>query len=160
MPKTYNGFDTIWVVVDRLTKFAHFLPINETNKMEKLTKTYLWEIVKLHGCHYPLSHIWISDLPLNSGTPYRNLLVPSWIWARPIILRPMIKQKDDPPILRLQHFKLSMVVSVDHWYILDKSRWYSTSKGTKRKYPTKWFRDHPGYHGKNHANLRALENHS
>ena len=37
LPKTTGGLDSIWVIVDRLTKSAHFLPIKETNKMEKLT---------------------------------------------------------------------------------------------------------------------------
>ena len=49
LPKTASGFDTIWVIVDRLTKSAHFLPIKETNKMEKLTRIYLKEILRLHG---------------------------------------------------------------------------------------------------------------
>ena len=49
LPKTSGGLDSIWVIVDRLTKSAHFLPIKETNKMEKLTRTYLKEIVRLHG---------------------------------------------------------------------------------------------------------------
>ena len=49
LPKTPSGSDTIWVIVDRLTKSAHFLPIKENEKMEKLTKTYLKEIVRLHG---------------------------------------------------------------------------------------------------------------
>ncbi|KAI3510643.1 hypothetical protein L1887_17775 [Cichorium endivia] len=49
LPRTTGGHDTIWVVVDRLTKSAHFLPIKETDKMEKLTRVYLKEIVKLHG---------------------------------------------------------------------------------------------------------------
>ncbi|KAL4564653.1 hypothetical protein LXL04_028721 [Taraxacum kok-saghyz] len=49
LPRTPGGFDAIWVVVDRLTKSAHFLPIKETDKMEKLTRTYLKEIVRLHG---------------------------------------------------------------------------------------------------------------
>ncbi|GKD70737.1 putative reverse transcriptase domain-containing protein [Tanacetum coccineum] len=38
LPKTSSGQDTIWVVVDRLTKFAHFLPMKETDSMEKLTR--------------------------------------------------------------------------------------------------------------------------
>ena len=49
LPRTASGCDTIWVIVDRLTKSAHFLPINETDKMEKLAKTYIKEIVRLHG---------------------------------------------------------------------------------------------------------------
>ena len=49
LPKTSRGYYTIWVIVDRLTKSAHFLPIKETDKMEKLTRTYLKEIVRLHG---------------------------------------------------------------------------------------------------------------
>ena len=49
LPKTPSGFDTIWVIIDRLTKFAHFLPIKENDKMEKLTRIYLKEIVRLHG---------------------------------------------------------------------------------------------------------------
>ena len=55
LPKTTGGLDTIWVIVDRLTESAHFLPIKETDKMEKLTRTYIREIVRLHGV--PLSII-------------------------------------------------------------------------------------------------------
>ena len=49
LPKTPSGFNTIWVIVDRLTKSAHFLPIKENDKMEKLTRVYFKEIVRLHG---------------------------------------------------------------------------------------------------------------
>ncbi|GKD73705.1 putative reverse transcriptase domain-containing protein [Tanacetum coccineum] len=45
LPKTSNGHDTIWVIVDRLTKFAHFIPTRETNSMETLTRLYIKEIV-------------------------------------------------------------------------------------------------------------------
>ncbi|GJS63765.1 putative reverse transcriptase domain-containing protein [Tanacetum coccineum] len=41
LPKTSTGQDTIWVIVDRLTKSAHFLPMKETDSMEKLTRQYL-----------------------------------------------------------------------------------------------------------------------
>ena len=47
--KTTGGLDTIWVIIYKLTKSAHFLPIKDTNKMEKLTRTYIREIVRLHG---------------------------------------------------------------------------------------------------------------
>ena len=49
LPKTTDGLDAIWVIVDRLTKSAHFLPIKETYKMERLTRIYLKEVVRLHG---------------------------------------------------------------------------------------------------------------
>ncbi|KAI3762549.1 hypothetical protein L1987_52980 [Smallanthus sonchifolius] len=49
LPKTSSGYDTIWVIVDRLTKSAHFLPIKETDKTEKLAKLYIKEIVARHG---------------------------------------------------------------------------------------------------------------
>nr|GEU29174.1 putative reverse transcriptase domain-containing protein [Tanacetum cinerariifolium] len=49
LPKTENGQDTIWVIVDRLTKSAHFLPIREDDTLEKLTRQYLKEVVSKHG---------------------------------------------------------------------------------------------------------------
>ncbi|GJS01342.1 putative reverse transcriptase domain-containing protein [Tanacetum coccineum] len=49
LPKTASGQDTIWVIVDRLTKSAHFLPMKETDSMEKLTRQYLKEVVSRHG---------------------------------------------------------------------------------------------------------------
>nr|GEX41793.1 putative reverse transcriptase domain-containing protein [Tanacetum cinerariifolium] len=41
LPKSSQGFDTIWVIVDRLTKSAHFLPIRENDLMDKLARLYL-----------------------------------------------------------------------------------------------------------------------
>ncbi|KAD5960466.1 hypothetical protein E3N88_11938 [Mikania micrantha] len=55
LPRTSSGHDSIWVVVDRLTKSAHLLPIRETYKMEKLARLYVDEIVVRHGV--PLSII-------------------------------------------------------------------------------------------------------
>ncbi|GJX06629.1 putative reverse transcriptase domain-containing protein [Tanacetum coccineum] len=49
LPKTANGYDTIWVKVDRLTKSAHFLPMRENDPMEKLMKLYRKEVVTRHG---------------------------------------------------------------------------------------------------------------
>nr|GEU71369.1 putative reverse transcriptase domain-containing protein [Tanacetum cinerariifolium] len=47
--KTANGYDTIWVIVDRLTKSAHFLPMRENDPMEKLMKLNMKEVVTQHG---------------------------------------------------------------------------------------------------------------
>ncbi|GJR38338.1 putative reverse transcriptase domain-containing protein [Tanacetum coccineum] len=49
LPKTSNRHDTIWVIVDRLTKSAHFIPTRETDSMETLTRLYIKEIVSRHG---------------------------------------------------------------------------------------------------------------
>ncbi|PKA54032.1 hypothetical protein AXF42_Ash016197 [Apostasia shenzhenica] len=48
LPKS-KGCDAIWVIVDRLTKSAHFLPIKMTHPLEYLAKLYIDEIVRLHG---------------------------------------------------------------------------------------------------------------
>ncbi|GKB78375.1 putative reverse transcriptase domain-containing protein [Tanacetum coccineum] len=49
LPKSSSGYDAIWVIVDRLTKSAHFLPIREDYKTEKLARIYINEIVARHG---------------------------------------------------------------------------------------------------------------
>ncbi|GJW02266.1 putative reverse transcriptase domain-containing protein [Tanacetum coccineum] len=49
LPKTSQGYDTIWVIVDRLTKSAIFTPMRETDHMDKLAKMYLKEVVARHG---------------------------------------------------------------------------------------------------------------
>ncbi|GJW67296.1 putative reverse transcriptase domain-containing protein [Tanacetum coccineum] len=49
LPKSSQGFDTIWVIVDRLTKSANFLPIRENDPLDKLARLYLNWIVARHG---------------------------------------------------------------------------------------------------------------
>nr|GEY95855.1 putative reverse transcriptase domain-containing protein [Tanacetum cinerariifolium] len=49
LPRTPSGYDSIWVIVDRLTKSAYFLPKKKTDGTEKLAKLYLKEIVCRHG---------------------------------------------------------------------------------------------------------------
>ncbi|GJY31957.1 putative reverse transcriptase domain-containing protein [Tanacetum coccineum] len=48
-PRTSSGHDTIWVIMDRLTKSAHFLPMCEDYKMDRSARLYLNEIVARHG---------------------------------------------------------------------------------------------------------------
>ncbi|GJT67356.1 putative reverse transcriptase domain-containing protein [Tanacetum coccineum] len=59
LPKTSTGHDAIWVIVDRLTKSAHFIPIRATDSMETLTRLYIKEIVSRHGV--PISIILDRD---------------------------------------------------------------------------------------------------
>jgi hypothetical protein len=49
LPKTPRGNDSIWVIVDRLTKVAHFIPVRTIYGGDKLTKLYIDNILKLHG---------------------------------------------------------------------------------------------------------------
>ncbi|GJV35608.1 reverse transcriptase domain-containing protein [Tanacetum coccineum] len=48
LPKTSSGHDTIWVIIDRLTKSTHFIPTRATDSMETLTTLYIKEIVSRH----------------------------------------------------------------------------------------------------------------
>ena len=49
LPCTKDGYDSIWVIVDQLSKFAHFLPIKATYSLDKLASIYVAEIVHLLG---------------------------------------------------------------------------------------------------------------
>ncbi|GKD89481.1 putative reverse transcriptase domain-containing protein [Tanacetum coccineum] len=63
--KSSQGYDTIWVIVDRLTKSAIFVPMRETDLMDKLARMYLKEVVTRHGI--PLSIICDRDLRFASN---------------------------------------------------------------------------------------------
>ena len=49
LPRSARGNDAVWVIVDRLTKSAHFLPMRMTDSVDKLSRLYVREIVRLHG---------------------------------------------------------------------------------------------------------------
>jgi hypothetical protein len=49
LPHTQSGYDSIWVIVDRLTKVAHFIPFKTTYSGAKLAESYMARIVCLHG---------------------------------------------------------------------------------------------------------------
>ncbi|GJT84750.1 reverse transcriptase domain-containing protein [Tanacetum coccineum] len=69
LPRTRNGHDAIWVVVDRLTKSAHFLAIREDYSTEKLARLYTDEIVARHG-----------NKTLRNAIGYEHDLSPSDRW--------------------------------------------------------------------------------
>ncbi|GJR73396.1 putative reverse transcriptase domain-containing protein [Tanacetum coccineum] len=69
LPKSSQGYDTIWVIIDRLMKSAIFIPMKEIDPMEKFARMYLKEVVTRHGIpvsiicdHDPrfASNFWIS----------------------------------------------------------------------------------------------------
>ncbi|GJY80690.1 putative reverse transcriptase domain-containing protein, partial [Tanacetum coccineum] len=70
LPKSSQGYDTIWVIVDRLTKSAIFVPMRETSSMEKLARMYLKEVVTRHGI--PVSIICDRD-PRFTSNFWRSL---------------------------------------------------------------------------------------
>ena len=49
LPRTAHGVDSLWVIVDWLTKSAHFIPIQESISTEKLAEIYVREVVARHG---------------------------------------------------------------------------------------------------------------
>ena len=64
LPRTARGMDSIWVIVDRLTKSAHFIPIQESISVEKLVDIYIREVVARHGV--PVSVISDRDVRFTS----------------------------------------------------------------------------------------------
>ncbi|GJS11393.1 putative reverse transcriptase domain-containing protein [Tanacetum coccineum] len=68
LPKTSQGYDTIWVIVDRLTKSAIFTPMRETDPLDKLARMYLKEVVTRHGI--PVSIICDRTLKFMIGQYY------------------------------------------------------------------------------------------
>jgi hypothetical protein len=49
LPRTQSGYDSIWVIVDRMTKVAHFIPVKTTYSGPQLAELYMSRIVCLHG---------------------------------------------------------------------------------------------------------------
>jgi len=84
LPCTQSGYDSIWVIVDRLTKVAHFIPVKTTYTGVKLAKLYMQRIVCLHGVPKKIvsdrgtqftSHFWKKlhesmDTKLNFSSAY------------------------------------------------------------------------------------------
>ncbi|GJV88541.1 putative reverse transcriptase domain-containing protein [Tanacetum coccineum] len=95
LPKTATGQDTIWVIVDRLTKSAHFLPMREDDTLEKLMRQYLKEVDSRHEVLVSI----ISD---------RDGKFTSHFW------KTLNKASVTIPTLRLLHLRRCMGESVDH----------------------------------------------
>nr|GEZ24561.1 putative reverse transcriptase domain-containing protein [Tanacetum cinerariifolium] len=70
LSRTSSGYDSIWIIVDRLTKSTHFLPMKKNDSMEKLRQLYLKEIMCRHGV--PISII--SDMDNKLASELRRSL--------------------------------------------------------------------------------------
>ncbi|GJW03929.1 putative reverse transcriptase domain-containing protein [Tanacetum coccineum] len=73
LPRTSSGLDTIWVIVDQLTKSAYFLPMREDYKMERLARLYLNEIVARHGTRLDMSMAYNPQTDGQSERTIQNL---------------------------------------------------------------------------------------
>jgi transposase InsO family protein len=49
LPKTSKGYDSIWIIIDRLTKIAHFLPVKVKHSTVDYVKLYINKIIRFHG---------------------------------------------------------------------------------------------------------------
>nr|GEW82580.1 putative reverse transcriptase domain-containing protein [Tanacetum cinerariifolium] len=94
LPKTSNGHDIIWVIIDRLAKFAHFIPTRATDSMETLTRLHIREIVSRHGV--PISTISDRDSHFTSRflQSLHNALGTELDMSTHIISKPMDKVKE------------------------------------------------------------------
>nr|GEU58059.1 reverse transcriptase domain-containing protein [Tanacetum cinerariifolium] len=90
LPKTSSGYDTIWVVVDRLTKSAHFLPMKDNDPMERLTRLYIKKWSRDMGYHsQSFVTVTVDLLQIFGGHSRRP-----WIRVLPTIRRLMDKARE------------------------------------------------------------------
>nr|GEY53067.1 hypothetical protein [Tanacetum cinerariifolium] len=73
LPRTSSRHDTIWVIMDRLTKSAHFLPMRVDYKMDRLARLYLNEIVARHGTRLDMSMAYRPQTDGQSERTIQNL---------------------------------------------------------------------------------------
>nr|GEY88455.1 hypothetical protein [Tanacetum cinerariifolium] len=148
LPKTQSGNDTIWVVVDRLTKSAHFLPMTETNPIEKLARLYMKKVVTRHGIlvsiicdHDPRAFQKAMGTRLDMSTTYhpetdgqrKRTIQTLEDMLRACMINYGNVRKDTYRclnfhtttvtmlVLKLPHFRHLMVESVDHPFVGSKS---------------------------------------
>ena len=91
---TWRQHDSIMVVLDKLIKATHFIPVKSTHKTDDIAKIFMKEIFKLHGFlrQQPLTEM-SSSLPI-FGTSCLYIWVQSLTSTSPTILRLMGKQKE------------------------------------------------------------------
>jgi hypothetical protein len=86
-PCTHIGHDAIWVIVDRLTKVAHFIPVRKDYRVPKLVDLYIEHFLRLHGVPVVLSPTKDLSSQPNSG---RVCMVP---WARLSTTAPLLTHR-------------------------------------------------------------------
>ncbi|KAL5544648.1 hypothetical protein UlMin_008432 [Ulmus minor] len=89
LPKTTKSHDAIWVVIDRLTKSTHFIPIRMTFSLEQLADLYVREIVRLHGVPKSI----VSD---------RDARFTSKFWRSAIVIAPEFVENTTNAVKKIQ----------------------------------------------------------
>jgi hypothetical protein len=77
LPLTARKKDSIWVIVDRLTKTAHFIVVHTTYSVQDYAELYIDQIVRLHGIPKTIVLIEVLNLWLISGNKCMNLWEPN-----------------------------------------------------------------------------------
>jgi hypothetical protein len=93
LPRTQSGYDSIWVIVDRLTKVAHFIPVRTTYSGPQLPELYMSRIVCMHGVSKKI----VSDRGTEFTSRFWERLheaLDTQLLVLLIILRPMVRQKE------------------------------------------------------------------
>ncbi|GJX22813.1 putative reverse transcriptase domain-containing protein [Tanacetum coccineum] len=126
LPRTSGGHDTIWVIGDRLTKSAHFLPMHEDYKMDRLARLYLNEIVARHG---------------NKMASFLESLSQPWscsdvVAFACVILRLLLEGSKSPSVatpIALVYVGLMTSGDARSWYMIsgDARSWYMISGDAK-----------------------------
>ena len=88
-PRCRSGHDTIWVIIDRLTKSTHFLPIRNSDSLDKLDNYTLERLLDCMVHQFPLFQIEIPGLPHGFSPVYRMPLALDYISVRLFIHRRM-----------------------------------------------------------------------
>jgi hypothetical protein len=94
LPMTQLGYDSIWVIVDRLTKIAHFIHVKTTYSGPQLAELFMSRIVCLHGVSKKI----VSDRGTQFTSKFWERLHKPWIpncaSVLPIILRLMVRPRE------------------------------------------------------------------
>ncbi|WVZ76552.1 hypothetical protein U9M48_024517 [Paspalum notatum var. saurae] len=77
LPRTQKGYDSIWVIIDRFTKSAHFIPVKTTYRAKQYAELYISRIVSLHGVPLTITSDEAHRFCHASGSNYKLLLEPT-----------------------------------------------------------------------------------
>jgi hypothetical protein len=94
LTRTTKGYDSIWVIVDRLTKISHFLPVKTYYPVLTYAELYIARILSLHGVPKTI----VSDRGSQFVSKFWEELHKSWVLScstvRPIILKPVDRLRE------------------------------------------------------------------